>query len=173
MFGEYYFSLCNLAPVSLPSSTLKDYLSSACLPRLPSLARCSLEAPISTEELNMVIKTVKSGKAPGPDGFTIQYYKNFFPLLSVHITKLYNALGQTTVLPPDALLAHISVILKEGKDPSECGSYRPISLLNVDPKLFTKLLPLCLKPLLSKLVHLDQVGFIPSREARDNTIKVL
>lgn len=49
-----------------------------------------------------------------------------------------------------------------------CGSYRPISLLNVDLKFFTKI-----QSLLPQLVHLDQVGFIPSGEARDNTIKVL
>lgn len=31
--------------------------------------------------------------------------------------KVYNALDQTTAFPPDALLAHISVIPKEGKEP--------------------------------------------------------
>lgn len=30
-----------------------------------------------------------------------------------------------------------------------------------------------LQPLLTELIHLDQVGFVPSREARDNIIKVL
>lgn len=89
------------------------------------------------------------------------------------MTKTYNELGRSAALPPEALLAHISVIPKEGKDPAECGSYRPISLLNVDLKLFTKVLALRLQPLLSQLVDLDQVGFVPTREARDNTIKAL
>lgn len=80
--------------------------------------------------------------------------------------KVYNALGQKTAFPPDAPLAHISVIPKEGKDPSQCGSYRPISLLNVDLKLFTKLLASPLQSQLSQLANLGQVGFIPSHEAR-------
>lgn len=116
---------------------------------------------------------LKHGKAPGPDGLTIQCYNNLFPLLGMHMVKVFNAVGQTTAYPPDALLAHISVIPKKGKDPLDCGSYQPISLLNVDLKLFTKLLASRLQPQLCQLVHLDEVGFIPMREVRDNTIKVL
>lgn len=166
MFGEFYSSLYNLTPPSTSPSVLEEYLSSSCLARLPSLIRSSLEAPITMEELTTVIKTVKSGKAPGPDGFTLQYYKNYFSVLGAHMIKMFNALGQTTTLPPDALLVYISVIPKEGKDLSECGSYRPISLLYVDLKLFTKLLASHIQPQLTQLIHLDQVGFIPSRKSK-------
>lgn len=62
---------------------------------------------------------------------------------------------------------------KEGKDPASCGSYRLISLLNINLKLFTKILATRLAQHLQDIIHLDQVGFIPSREARDNTTKVL
>lgn len=65
------------------------------------------------------------------------------------------------------------MIYKEGKDPTLCGSYRPISLLNVELKLYTKILATRLSNHLQKLIHLDQVGFIPTREARDSTTKVL
>lgn len=56
---------------------------------------------------------------------------------------------------------------------SECGSYWLVSLLNTDLKLFTKLLASRIQPQLFQLIHLDQAGFIPSREVRDNTFKVL
>lgn len=54
-----------------------------------------------------------------------------------------------------------------------CSSYRPISLLNIDLKLFTKILTNRLTQYMPDIVHLNQVGFIPAREARDNTTKVL
>lgn len=73
-FGECYSSLYNLASSPPFPSSLEEYLSSARLSCLPSLVRCNLEAPITIEELFTVVKTVKPGKAPGPDGFTIQYY---------------------------------------------------------------------------------------------------
>lgn len=53
------------------------------------------------------------------------------------------------------------------------SNYRPISLLNVDIKLYAKVLDYRILPLLHKLITLDQVGFIPGREARDNTIKAI
>lgn len=116
-FGEYYASLYNLTQTPTPLQAIEDYLSSVGLTRLPSPARCSLETPILMEELNTVLKTVKSGKALGPDGFSIRYYKEFSSILSAQMIKVFNAVGQTVALPPDALLAHITLISKEGKDP--------------------------------------------------------
>lgn len=89
------------------------------------------------------------------------------------MVKLFNAVGSDTVFPRDTIKAHVSVIHKEDKDPTSCGSCRHISLLNIDLKLFTKILATRLAPHLQALVHLDQVAFIPTREVRDNTTKVL
>lgn len=89
------------------------------------------------------------------------------------MVKVFNAVGLTSALPPDSLMTHIMVIPKEGKDPAECGSYRPISLLNTELKMFTKILAARLQPWLSHLIDLDQVGFIPTWEARHNTTKIL
>lgn len=64
--------------------------------------------------------------------------------------------------------AVISVIPKEGKNKTECGSYRPISVLNVDYKLFTAILAKRLEKLLPHIVHTDQTGFVLERQTHDN-----
>lgn len=87
------------------------------------------------------------------------------------MVMLFNKIGDGKTFAKETLGAHISVIHKEGKDPTACSSYRPISLLNLDLKLFTKILAVRLAQHLQQLIHLDQVGFIPSREARDSTTK--
>lgn len=76
-------------------------------------------------------------------------------------------------MPLDILQANISLIPKEGKNLTQCGSYCPISLLNADLKLFTKILANRLLPHIPRLIHRDQVGFVPLCEPRDKTMWVI
>lgn len=69
--------------------------------------------------------------------------------------------------------AIISVIPKAGKDVTECGSYRPISVLNIDYRLFTSILAKRLENILPDLIDTDQTGFVKNRESRDNVLRVL
>ncbi|KAJ1145803.1 hypothetical protein NDU88_012087 [Pleurodeles waltl] len=69
--------------------------------------------------------------------------------------------------------ATIAVIPKPVKDPEECASYRPISLLNIDAKLFTGILAHRLNYYMPGLVDPDQAGFIPHRQCSDNTKRLL
>lgn len=123
-----------------------------------------LEDQISLTEIQGAIKGLKSRKSPGPDGYTSAYYKTFSDILSAPLTKALNSLSLPGQVPPDFLSAHITVIPKMDKDPTECSSYRPISLLNLDLKLLAKIIANRLKPLLPSLIGLDQVGFMPGRE---------
>lgn len=65
------------------------------------------------------------GKVPGPDGFTLSYYKTFVAILASRFVSAYNSLRD---VPDVGLQAHVMVIPKEGKDPAQCVSYRTISL---------------------------------------------
>lgn len=117
------------------------------LPVLSADTQRELETQISLEELSAALNTLKVDSAPGPDGFTVHYYMKFFLVLGPHMVSLLNGLRSTTSLHCDTLKAHISLIPKEGKDLAACGSYRPISLLNTDLKMFTKLLALDFHPI--------------------------
>ena len=48
------------------------------------------------------------------------------------------------------------------KDHTEISNYRPITLLNTDYKLLTKVLAIQLIENIKNMVHLDQAGFIPN-----------
>lgn len=69
--------------------------------------------------------------------------------------------------------ALISLLLKKDKDPSDCASYRPLSLLNTDIKIFAKVLACRLRNRMTLLCHCDQTGFIRTRIASDNTRRLL
>lgn len=54
--------------------------------------------------------------------------------------------------------ARIIVLPKLGKDPKEVGTYRPISLLNHEAKIFASILARSLNIFISKYVNIDQSG---------------
>lgn len=81
-----------------------------------------------------------------------------------YFLKAYNALRPETCFPMDSLRAQATILAKEGKDPLLRSSYPPISLLNIDLKLFTKVLANRLLQFIPDLIHLDQVGIVPRRQ---------
>lgn len=137
-FREYYSSLYNLQLDPLTQPGIDSYLASSGMPGLMSVAHQELDVPITLEEVQEAVNGARVGKAPGPDGYTVQYYKHLLPILGPYLVKMYNGMGDRSPFPLESLKALTTVIPKEEKDPTLCGSYRPISLLNADFKFFAK-----------------------------------
>lgn len=135
--------------------------------------RESLSQPLSAEEFATAIAATQPGKAPGPDSFTLSCYGAFQSILTPYFLEAFNTITYAHSTPFELLSANISVILKPGKRPLQCASFRSISLFNCDVKLFTKIIAVRLNVIMQRIVLLDQVGFIQSREARDNIIRTL
>lgn len=93
-----------------------------------------LTQPIFKDELTSVIAGSPKGKAP------VSYYKIFQAQLATHFVTAFNAILDNHNMPTDLLQASITVIPKPEKDPLLCASYRSISLLNCELKLFTNIL---------------------------------
>ena len=86
---------------------------------------------------------------------------------------MYNESLLNGLLPPNLTEATISLILKKDKDPTDCGSYRPISLLNVDSKILAKTLAGRLEKLLPGIISEEQTGFIRQHQSFSNVRKLL
>lgn len=52
------------------------------VPTLDSHSKDQLEEQITLEEIKMAIKSMQSGKYPGPDGFPVEFFKAFSESLS-------------------------------------------------------------------------------------------
>ncbi len=122
---------------------------------------------MSATEVQEAIHSLQNGKSPGPDGFTIKFFKTFSSVLTPILQRVYNeAFFQ---LPTTMSEASISLLLKKDKDPLLCSSYRPISLLNVDFKILSKILALRLQQVLPAVISPDQTGFMTGRHSFYNT----
>lgn len=69
--------------------------------------------------------------------------------------------------------ADIILIPKSHKDHRKVGSFRPITLLNVDYKILACILAKRINTVLGILIHPDQMGFIKSRQLKENIRKIL
>lgn len=138
------------------------------LPTIPPVHCECLENPISTSELLMAIKSLKLNKHPGPDGLSALYYKKFASILAPVLTEALNSLLNRHTFRTEILTAIISMIPKPHSDETSCSNYRPISVLNLEIKLLAKVLATRLNNIVGSLIHRDQVGFIPKRQAGDN-----
>uniref|UniRef100_A0A8C5LMR6 Reverse transcriptase domain-containing protein n=1 Tax=Leptobrachium leishanense TaxID=445787 RepID=A0A8C5LMR6_9ANUR len=172
-FARYYASLYNLGiDHTVPSPTPGDidtFLQMVNLPYISSSQSADLLAAFTEEEVHKAIKALPKNKAPGPDGFTNLYYQKFAPSLVPTLTLVFNDIKNTGIIPPEMLQATVVTLPKPGKPPSHCANFRPISLLNVDAKLYAKLLANRLAPLLPSLIANEQTGFVPGRQTCDNT----
>ncbi len=67
----------------------------------------------------------------------------------------------------------ISLLLKKGKDPLDCSSYRPISLIPCDLKIYAKVFASRMEKVIHSLIKEEQTGFIKGRNASDNMRRLL
>lgn len=103
----------------------------------------------------------------------VSCYKSFSHILAPHMLALYNSILEVKGPHSQFLHSFITVIPKPGKDTSIPDNYRPITFLNSDYKIFTKILTNRLTQLLPKLTDEAKFGFVPARHAGDNTRRTI
>lgn len=125
------------------------------------------------KEVRETIAKLKNNKSPGVDGFAGEYYKVFVTDLTPVLCKLYNYVLNSGNPLESWSEAIITVLYKDEKDPLQCSSYRPISLLCVDYKILTSILATRIQKYIKKLINPDQTGFISGRHGENNIRRVL
>ena len=119
---------------------MDNFLEMHNLPRLNQEEIENINRPITSTEIETVIKNLQTHKSPGPDGFTGEFHQIFREELTPILLKLFQNTAEGGTLPNSFYEATITLIAKPYKDVTKKENYRPISLMNIDAKILNKIL---------------------------------
>src|SRR5271163_1908129 len=132
----------------------------------PPDVRVNTDAP-SLLEIQRAIRKLKRGRAAGLDGIAPEMLLCAVDPISQGLHRLFLKVWETGRVPTD-WRDGVFILLYKGKSSrSECGSYRPISLLSVPGKVLDHILLSRLNPLLTEHRRLEQSGFTAGRSTAD------
>ena len=80
--------------------------------------------PITSTEIEAVVKNLPKDKSPGPDSFTGEFYQTFREELMPILLKLFQKIAEEVTLPNSFLEATITRIPKPDKDNTKNENYR-------------------------------------------------
>ena len=115
---------------------------------------------------------MKSGNAPGLDGFPVQCLKKGGMAVLEWLVRLLNLSFDMGVVPMDWRGACIVPPYKGNGDKCECSNFRGISLLSVVGKLFGRVLIKRVRAGIECAIGEEQCGFRQGRGCMDQMFAV-
>jgi hypothetical protein len=128
-----------------------------------------LSSPYLEKYIIMAIGGMKTESAPGPNGFTILFFKKLWPVIKKELMRMVIDFNGGK-LDLKRLNYGVITLVQKIKEANTIRQYKPICLLNVDFKIFPKLMTDRITPRVGKWIDESQTAFIKGRNILEGVV---
>ncbi|XP_059284882.1 uncharacterized protein LOC132038189 [Lycium ferocissimum] len=125
--------------------------------------------PVTTEEVYRALRSMPNDKAPGSDGYPVEFFRQFWPLIGQDITEVVIHFFKNGKMLKEINSTTVTLVPKVA-NPNYVKDYKPIASCTTLYKLISKVLMVRIKTVVDKLVGQSQSAFIEGRNILDNVI---
>lgn len=124
---------------------------------------------MSPEEIREVILAMPLNKSPGPDGFSVEFFRASWDIVGKDVVEAVQEFFRNGRLLKDINCTVIALIPKV---PEACklSDFRPISCCNLIYKIISKIIANRLKPILQDCISPNQAVFLKGRSLGENVL---
>lgn len=135
----------------------------------PNSDLSSLQDPFMLEEVECAMRQLAKNKASGPDGLTNEFLHAYWHIVKEDIMLIMHGFHQGILDLTQINKANVIMVPKKEQS-EEVGDFRPISVINLVPKLISKILSNRLRTKMPELVSAKQTAFIQGRQISENFV---
>ena len=163
-FSSFYSSLFTSSPTDPVAQ--QELLSNVSSTLSPGQA-LECEGSLTVDECHKALIGMAHRKAPGLDGFPMEFYVKFWSVLGPDLVDVLNSCYRSGSLSLSQRRGIITLTFKKG-DRLDARNWRPISLLNVDYKIAARAIAGRLLKVIHLVVEKDQTCGVPGRYIGEN-----
>lgn len=134
--------------------------------KVDSFENEQLVRPFTEEEIKKVVMSLEKNTAPGPDHIPAEFFQVCWNIIKKDIIAMFEDFADHKLDIGRLNYGSITLIPKV-KEANKLQQYRPISLLNVIYKIFTKTLMLRMEHILERIINKSQTAFLKGRNIMD------
>ena len=128
-----------------------------------------LQAPVEAAEIKEILFLMPTNKAPGPDGFPVEFYNAAWAVLGKDFVTAVQSFFLYGFVPCCINATLLSLVPKP-TDAAKMIDFRPIACCNVIYKVISKIIARRLKATLPEAIEQNQCAFVEGRLLLENVL---
>ena len=125
-----------------------------------------MSRPFEIEEIKGAVFGCARNKSPGPDGFSLAFFQDFWDTIKADILQFFRDFWESGIINKSVNETFICLIPKK-INACKAKDFRPISLVTGLYKILAKVLAERIKQVLGKTISIFQGAFVKGRQISD------